>query len=160
MDKIVEVRIEISNGSRIKYEFDKTSQTLICDRFLHTPFAYPFNYGYIVNTLAGDGDALDAVVICKHSLHPTCSIKCRIIGALQTEDENGEDTKILLVPSKEVDPYSRAIFEHTQLDEHTLEDIRYFFEHYKDLEKGKFVTVKDFISSDAAYDVYIKSLLS
>ena len=87
----VDVQIEIPSGQSVKYEIDHNTHQLKCDRFLHVPFAYPFNYGYILNTLGGDGDPLDAVVICKPSLFPTCLIKCRIIGALITSDENGKD---------------------------------------------------------------------
>ena len=71
------VHIEISKNSCIKYEYDKTNKIFICDRFLHTPHLYPFNYGYVVNTLAGDGDPLDVVLITKHTLIPNCYIKCQ-----------------------------------------------------------------------------------
>ena len=87
----VRVQIEISQGSNVKYEIDHKTNELVCDRFLHGPFAYPFNYGYICGTLGGDGDPLDAVVICNRSLVPSCYIKCKIIGALVTVDEKGRD---------------------------------------------------------------------
>src|SRR6185312_14899665 len=100
----VEVKIEISKGHTVKYEFDHVSGKLICDRFLHVPFAYKFNYGFITNTLGGDGDPLDAIVLCDQSLHPTCYIQCKIIACLITKDEKGRDDKIILVPSEKVDP--------------------------------------------------------
>ena len=80
MDKIVTVQIEIGIGQTVKYEIDHKTNKIICDRFLYGPFTYPFNYGYIVNTLGGDGDPLDAVVICKPSLQAGCFINCKIIS--------------------------------------------------------------------------------
>ncbi len=155
----VQVQIEIPYGHNVKYEIDHKTNQLICDRFLHGPFAYPFNYGYIVHTLGGDGDPLDAVVICKRTLLPTCLINCKIIGALITEDENGRDEKILLVPDDKVDPYNKNIRSYKDLDTHTLDEIRYFFEHYKDLEKGKFIKVDQFVDYLDACDIYSKSKL-
>lgn len=156
----VSVQIEIPSGQTVKYEIDHETHQLKCDRFLHVPFAYPFNYGYILNTLGGDGDPLDAVVICKPSLYPTSLIKCRIIGALITSDENGQDEKILLVPDIKVDPYSKHINTYTDLDQHTLDEIKYFFTHYKDLEVNKHVTVNGFVSPEEAMKIYEKSILA
>ena len=159
MDKIVNVQIEIGIGQTVKYEIDHHTNMIICDRFLYGPFTYPFNYGYIVNTLGGDGDPLDAVVLCKPSLQVGCFIKCRMIGALITSDEKGRDEKVLLVPIDKIDPSSKNIIEYTDLDEHTLKEIRYFFQHYKDMEQGKHVKVEEFISSKEACDIYIESKL-
>jgi len=153
-NQIVPVQIEIPYGNNVKYEIDHKTNQLICDRFLHGPFAYPFNYGYIANTLGGDGDPLDAVVLCKRTLLPTCVIMCKIIGALITSDENGRDEKILLVPSDKVDPYNKHIRNYTDLDSHTLDEIKYFFEHYKDLEKGKFIKVESFVDRQTACKIY------
>jgi inorganic pyrophosphatase len=155
---IVKVHIEIPKGSNVKYEIDHETNNLICDRFLHVPFAYPFNYGYIYNTLGGDGDPLDAVVICNRSLLPTCYIKCKVIGALVTVDEKGRDEKIILVPDDNIDPYNKSINSYKDLDTHTLDEIKYFFTHYKDLEIGKFITVEDFIDRDNAWEIYEQSL--
>jgi inorganic pyrophosphatase len=152
--QIVPVQIEIPYGNNVKYEIDHKTGQLICDRFLHGPFAYPFNYGYIAHTLGGDSDPLDAVVICKRTLLPTCIINCKIIGALITTDENGRDEKILLVPSDKVDPYNKHIENYTDLDSHTLDEIKYFFEHYKDLEAGKFIKVESFVDRIAANKLY------
>jgi inorganic pyrophosphatase len=96
---MVKVQIEIPQGHNVKYEIDHKTHQIICDRFLHGPFAYPFNYGYICDTISGDGDPLDAVVICNRPLLPTCIINCRIIGALITRDEKGLDEKILFINS-------------------------------------------------------------
>ncbi len=153
--QIVSVQIEIPYGNNVKYEIDHKTGLLFCDRFLHGPFAYPFNYGYIFHTLGGDGDPLDAVVICKRTLLPTCIINCKIIGALITEDENGRDEKILLVPSDKVDPYNKHINNYTDLDSHTLDEIKYFFEHYKDMETGKFIKVESFVDKVEANKLYV-----
>jgi inorganic pyrophosphatase len=158
-NNIVDVQIEIAYGQSVKYEINHETHELRVDRFLHGPFAYPFNYGYIINTLGGDGDPLDAVVICKQSLIPTAYIKCRIIGALITSDENGPDEKILLVPDIKIDPYNKNINTYLDIDEHTLDEIKYFFEHYKDLEKNKFTKIGKFVSADEAIQIYVKSLL-
>jgi len=154
----VKVQIEITIGSNVKYEIDHETHELVCDRFLHGPFVYPFNYGFIVNTLGGDGDPLDAVVICNRSLLPTCFIKCKIIGALITDDEKGRDEKIILVPDDKIDPYNRLINSYKDLDPHTLDEIKYFFTHYKDMELGKFINVTDFIGPEQAMAIYLSAV--
>lgn len=158
-DNIVTIQVEISSGSNVKYEINHQTNKIVCDRFLFGPFVYPFNYGYIINTLGGDNDPLDAVIICKPSLHPSSFIKCKIIGALITSDENGRDEKILVVPISSIDPTTDNINEYTDLDLHLLEKIKYFFEHYKDLEKNKFVIVENFISSIDAVKIYKNSII-
>jgi inorganic pyrophosphatase len=109
--------------------------------------------------LGGDGDPLDAVVICKPSLQVGCFINCRIIGALITSDEKGRDEKVLLVPSEKIDPSSKNIINYTDIDDHTINEIKYFFEHYKDMEVGKHVKVENFILADEAIKVYEKSII-
>ena len=140
---MTEVFIEISKGTNIKYEYEKGK--LQVDRFLNVPFAYPFNYGYIPNTLGGDNDALDAVVICEHSLQPCSYIKCKLIGCLRTEDEKGEDDKFIFIPDETVDNNSLSINELCDIKSDILTKIRYFFEHYKDLDPNKWIKVKEFI---------------
>jgi len=154
----VTVQIEIGIGQTVKYEIDHHTNKIICDRFLHGPFTYPFNYGYIVGTMSGDGDPLDAVVICRPSLQAGCFIECRIIGALITSDEKGRDEKILLVPTTKIDPSSMDIKDYMDLDAHTLNEIKYFFEHYKDLEKGKFVKIENFVHANEAITIYNNSI--
>jgi inorganic pyrophosphatase len=154
----VKVQIEIPLGHNVKYEINHETHQLICDRFLHGPFAYPFNYGYIENTLGGDNDPLDAVVICNRMLIPTCIVNCKIIGALITTDENGLDEKIILVPDEKVDPYNKDINNYTDLARHTLDEIKYFFTHYKDMEPGKFICVDDFVDYKKAIDIYQTSI--
>ena len=140
---MTEVFIEISKGTNIKYEYENGK--LHVDRFLNVPFAYPFNYGYIPNTLGGDGDALDAVVICEHSLQPCSYIKCKLIGCLRTEDEKGEDDKFIFIPDETVDKNSVLINETSHIKSDIISKIKYFFEHYKDLDPNKWIKVKDFI---------------
>lgn len=154
----VEVQIEISKGTSVKYEYDHEKNVLVCDRILHGPFTYLFNYGYIVNTLSPDGDPLDAVVICDHSLYPTCHINCRIIGALITEDEKGGDDKVILVPDTKIDPDSSDINDISDVGDAMVSKIKYFFEHYKDLEPGKFVRVKEFVGVAGAMEIYHNSI--
>lgn len=141
---MTEVFIEISKGTSIKYEYEDGK--LQVDRFLNVPFAYPFNYGYIPNTLGGDGDALDAVVICEHSIQPCSYIKCKLLGCLRTEDEKGEDDKFIFIPDESVDKNSSIINELSDIKSDILNKIKYFFEHYKDLDPNKWITVHDFIS--------------
>jgi inorganic pyrophosphatase len=158
MNNLVQVQIEIPKGHNVKYEINHSTHELICDRFLHGPFAYPFNYGFIMNTLGGDGDPLDAVIICDRFLLPTCTIKCKIIGALITNDEKGQDEKIILVPDDKIDPRNKKINNISDLDNYTLDEIKYFFTHYKDLEKAKYINVKDFISIEEAIKIYKESV--
>ena len=100
----VDVIIEISKGGHIKYEYDKDRNMLICDRILHTPMKYPFNYGFVPNTLSEDGDPLDVVVLMDDELVPGCLIKCKVLGYLDTKDDAGNDPKIIVCPVKKVDP--------------------------------------------------------
>jgi inorganic pyrophosphatase len=142
------VRIEISKGTCIKYEFDHKTNNLLCDRILHTPMMYIFNYGYIENTMGGDGDPIDAVVICDYPLFPTCLIKCRAIGLLETEDNEGIDEKVIFVPISKVEPTYNNINDISDLDKTVLEKIKFFFENYKKLEKDKWVKVKEWKNSE------------
>ena len=143
---MTEVFIEISKGTNIKYEYEDGKLTV--DRFLNVPFSYPFNYGYIPNTLGGDGDALDAVVICENSLQPCSYIKCKLIGCLRTEDESGEDDKFIFIPHETVDKNSTTINKLSDIKSDILIKIRYFFEHYKDLDDNKWINVGDFIDME------------
>jgi inorganic pyrophosphatase len=157
MDDIL-IYVEIAKNTNIKYEFDKSINALICDRVLFTPFSFPFNYGYIPNTLSGDGDPLDAIIFMEESLIPGCYIKCRIIGCLETTDDKGDDTKIILVPSKHVSPMEKNIESIKDLPEFFIDKIKYFYQHYKDLENKK-VTIGKLLDKKEAIKIYEKSIL-
>ena len=147
--------IEIPYGSGVKYEIQDGK--LICDRVLHTPMSYPFNYGYIENTLADDGDHLDAVLLTHTVFVPNCYIKAKIIGALITEDEQGMDEKVLLVPVKSVDPKFADINDIGDVTPEEREQVKFFFEYYKTLEKGKWIKVDDYVDAETAVEIYNKA---
>ena len=135
---IVEVPI---GGEPIKYEMDKASGALFVDRFLHTPMRYPGNYGFVPHTLSDDGDPIDVLIASTRPIMPGAVISCRPIGVLKMSDEGGEDEKIVAVPSDKLTKRYLKIKEVSDLPEITLEQIKHFFEHYKDLEPGKWVKV-------------------
>ncbi|HET7687140.1 MAG TPA: inorganic diphosphatase, partial [Candidatus Macondimonas sp.] len=150
--KSVNVLIEIPmRGDPVKYEVDKESGALFVDRLMSTAMHYPCNYGYIPHTLADDGDPVDVLVITPFPLVPGCVIKCRPLGVLSMSDEAGQDQKVLAVP---VDKTSGGLYSKIQgtddLPELTLRQITHFFEHYKDLEKGKWVKVEGWQDLQAA----------
>lgn len=144
--------VEIPRGSNIKYEIKHGK--LICDRVLHTPMSYIFNYGCFENTLAGDGDPLDVVMLTDTSFFPSCYVKCKIIGVLMTSDEKGADEKIITVPTSKVDPTYRDVNNIDDLAKSSLEQIKFFFENYKSLEKGKKVIVGNFFGREKALEIY------
>ncbi len=146
----INVVVEIPQGSAIKYELDKESGYLMVDRFAFTTMVYPFNYGFVPNTHAEDGDPADVLVISTYPVHPGTVIPARPIGMLEMEDEEGIDTKILAVPLDKVDPFLSEIKDIHDLNETTRKKIQHFFNHYKELEKGKWVKTKNFLSRDHA----------
>lgn len=154
---VVEVFVEISKGSNIKYEFDKKKNALVCDRILYTPFRYIFNYGFIPETLSLDSDPIDAVIIMDESLIPGCLIKCKIIGCLETSDSEGNDPKLILCPIDKIDPRAKDINNLEDLPHMLMEQIKYFFTHYKDLE-NKVVEIGEFVSKDKAIQIYLESI--
>lgn len=136
------VIIEISMRSEpIKYEVDKESGALFVDRFMSTAMHYPCNYGYIPHTISGDGDPVDVLVISQFSLPPGVVVRCRPIGMLKMNDEAGEDAKVLAVPVDKLMPLYRKVMSYRDMPKTMLDQISHFFEHYKDLEPGKFVKV-------------------
>ena len=135
---IVEVPI---GGEPIKYELDKASGTLFVDRFLHTPMRYPGNYGFVPHTLSEDGDAIDVLVANTRPIVPGAVLNVRPVGVLKMDDEAGGDEKIIAVPSPRLTKRYLGVLNYDQLPQITLEQIRHFFEHYKDLEPGKWVKV-------------------
>lgn len=158
MNLNVDVFIEIAKGSHIKYEYDKDKKALICDRILHTPFKYEFNYGFIPDTLSQDGDPLDVILIMDDELIPGCYIKCKFIGVLETEDDAGIDPKIIMCPCDSVDPIAREINDLKDLNSIKLERIKYFFTHYKDLE-NKNVRIGEFKDRLEATKIFNESSL-
>ena len=138
----VNVIIEVSLGGQpIKYELDKEAGTLVVDRFLYTPMAYPGNYGFVPHTLSEDGDPIDVLVCNTRELVPGCVINVRPIGVLIMEDNAGQDEKIIAVPSTQVSRRYERTTEYSDLPEISLQQIEHFFEHYKDLEPGKWVKI-------------------
>ena len=137
----INVVVEIPQGSGVKYEIDKESGALIVDRVVFTPMVYPAAYGFIPGTLADDGDPADALVLISAPLVPGAVIRARPIGLLQMEDEAGTDEKIICVPHDKVHPEYTDITEVAQLPAIKRDAIKHFFEHYKDLEKGKWVKI-------------------
>ena len=133
---IVEVPV---GGQPIKYEMDKAAGALIVDRFLYTPMSYPGNYGFVPHTLSDDGDPIDVLICNARPLIPGCVINARPIGVMLMEDNSGLDEKILAVPSPSLTKRYDKVHEYADLPENTLKEIEHFFEHYKDLEPGKWV---------------------
>lgn len=137
-----EVNVIIENpmgGDPVKYEIDKVSGAMVVDRFLHTPMRYPGNYGFIPHTLSDDGDPVDCMVVSTVPVMAGAILPARPIGVLVMEDESGMDEKILAVPSAGLHPYHDNVQNYEDLRPILLEQIKHFFEHYKDLERGKWV---------------------
>ncbi len=138
----VNVIIEVPvGGEPIKYEMDKEAGTLFVDRFLYTPMRYPGNYGFVPHTLSGDGDPIDVLVCNTRALVPGCVINARPIGVLIMEDNAGEDEKVIAVPSPKITRRYEKVANYTDLPQITLDQVSHFFEHYKDLEPGKWVKI-------------------
>jgi inorganic pyrophosphatase len=138
----VNVIIEVPvGGEPIKYEMDKASGTLVVDRFLYTSMRYPGNYGFIPHTLSDDGDPCDVLVCNQRGIFPGAMMACRPVGVLKMQDEAGHDEKIVAVPVPRLTRRYENVHNYTDLPEITINQIQHFFEHYKDLEKNKWVKV-------------------
>ena len=138
----INVIIEIpSHSDPVKYEVDKETGAMFVDRFMNTAMHYPCNYGYVPHTLSGDGDPVDVLVLSPYPLITGVVVRCRPVGMLRMNDEAGEDTKLLAVPIDKLTSQYRGIRSPRDLPEGRLAAITHFFEHYKDLEPGKFVKV-------------------
>ena len=147
----INVVIEIPKDAEpVKYEVDKASGAIFVDRILSTPMRYPCNYGYVPGTLGGDGDPLDALVILPLPLVPGSVIRCHPVGMLKMTDEAGSDEKLVVIPSSKIFPGYAHINDIKGVSAHWLERIGHFFEHYKDLEKGKWVKVDGWHDAAAA----------
>lgn len=157
----IEVFIEIPKGSKVKYEHDNHTNIIHVDRILQSAYVYPYNYGYIPNTLSEDGDPIDVMVLGDYSLIPGCSIKCRVIGALMTYDNSNanrccpnenlvSDPKIIAVPIDSIDPSFKDIKDVPNNTRHIIQD---FFSNYKNNEPNKKVLVTDWLNYDEALNI-------
>jgi len=148
----VNVIIEVPvGGEQIKYEMDKEAGTLVVDRFLYTAMRYPGNYGFIPHTLSGDGDPCDVLIANTRAIVPGAVMSVRPVGVLLMEDEAGGDEKIIAVPSSKLTKRYSKVQSYNDLPEITLQQIQHFFEHYKDLEAGKWVKVLRWGSAEDAF---------
>lgn len=155
----VNVIIEVPvGGDPIKYEMDKDAGTLVVDRFLHTPMAYPGNYGFVPHTLSLDGDPVDVLVTSTRPLVPGCVINATPIGVLVMEDDGGQDEKIIAVPSLHLTKRYEGVNNFSDLPEITLKQIEHFFEHYKDLEPGKWVKLSGWQDADTAKKMIVEAI--
>ena len=152
---IIEVPI---GGEPIKYEMDKDSGALVVDRFLYTSMRYPGNYGFIPHTLSEDGDPCDVVVCNTRAIVPGAVIACRPVGVLLMEDEAGSDEKILAVPVPKLTRRYERVRNYDDLPDITLQQVRHFFEHYKDLETGKWVKVTGFGDAEKAKALIVEAM--
>jgi inorganic pyrophosphatase len=145
------VIIEITaHADPVKYEVDKESGAIFVDRFMGTAMHYPCNYGYINNTIAGDGDPVDVLVITPFGLPPGVVVRCRPLGMLAMEDEGGQDAKLLAVPVDKLTPLYKDAKTFEDISELLRDQISHFFSHYKDLEKGKWVKINGWEGIEAA----------
>lgn len=148
----INVIVEIPQGSTdpVKYELDKKSGALFVDRFLHTAMFYPANYGFVPHTLALDGDPIDVLVISRSAVVPGAVIRSRPIGVLMLNDEHGQDEKIVAVPVDSLHPFYSDVKSYEDLPPLLCDQIAHFFQHYKDLEHGKFVSDIEWAGPDRA----------
>ena len=155
----INVLVEIPQGSAVKYELDKESYSLKIDRFLHTSMSYPFNYGFIPQTHAEDGDPIDVVLISSLPVAPGAIVTARPISLLEMTDEAGPDNKIIAVPITKIDPQFENIKDVEDLNSHLKSRIKHFFESYKELEPGKWAKIKEFLPKKYAEEEIKKVLI-
>ena len=151
----VNALIEISQGSRAKYEIDKATGLLILDRVIYSSFHYPVNYGFIPQTLGEDGDPLDILVICSESIQPLCLVEATVIGNMQMIDNGEKDDKIIAVATH--DPTVNHFTNVNELPKHFVAVLKNYFENYKVLE-NKLVEIDEFQDKAAAYDIINKAI--
>ncbi len=155
----VNVIIEVPVGGQpIKYEMDKDAGVLVVDRFLYTPMAYPGNYGFVPHTLSDDGDPIDVLVCNTRPLIPGCVINVRPIGVMLMEDNSGQDEKIIAVPTHALTKRYDGVKDYSDMPEITLKQIEHFFEHYKDLEPGKWVKIGGWQNVDVAKKLILEAV--
>ncbi|MEL6436471.1 MAG: inorganic diphosphatase [Pseudomonadota bacterium] len=155
----VNVIIEVPMGGHpIKYEMDKDAGTLVVDRFLYTPMSYPGNYGFVPHTLSDDGDPIDVLIANTRPLVPGCVINARPIGVMLMEDNSGQDEKIIAVPSHHLTKRYDKVQNYSDLPEITVQQIEHFFEHYKDLEPGKWVKTGGWQGVEVAQHLIVEAI--
>lgn len=155
----VNVIIEVPvGGEPIKYEMDKEAGAMYVDRFLYTPMRYPGNYGFVPHTLCGDGDPIDVVVVNQRPVVPGAIMSCRPIGVLLMEDESGQDEKIIAVPGDKLTKRYAKVRDVSDLPQITVDQVKHFFEHYKDLEPGKWVKITGVEGAEAAKKLISESI--
>jgi len=153
------VVVEIpANSDPIKYEMDEDTNAIMVDRFVATPMFYPANYGFIPNTLADDGDALDVLVVTPYPVMPSSVIRCRPIGMLNMTDEAGVDAKLIAVPHSKLTTIYDDVKSCDDLPPLLVKQIEHFFENYKALEPGKWVKIDGWGSADEARAAIVKSV--
>lgn len=145
-------------GTPVKYELDKRSGAMFVDRFLHTAMFYPGNYGFIPQTLSEDGDPIDIMVIAPVAVVSGAIIRCRPVGALLMEDQAGVDEKIIAVPVDELHPFYTGIASHEDLPQIMRDQIAHFFNHYKDLETGKWTRIGEWVGVEKAQDLIMSAI--
>lgn len=155
----INVIIEIpAHSDPVKYEVDKETGAMFVDRFMNTAMHYPCNYGYVPHTLSKDGDPVDVMVVTPVPLISGAVIRCRPVGVLKMTDESGDDAKILSVPVDQLCRIYRDIRNINDVRPELLEQIAHFFEHYKDLDEGKWVRVDGWGDIDAAKEEIMSSV--
>jgi inorganic pyrophosphatase len=152
---VVEVPV---GGEPIKYEMHKASGALVVDRFLYTAMRYPGNYGFIPHTLSDDGDPCDVLIVNQRGLLPGCVIAVRPVGVLKMQDEAGGDEKILAVPVPKLTRRYENVHNYTDLPDITIMQVQHFFEHYKDLEGGKWTKMLGWGDAQAARDLISEAM--
>lgn len=155
----INVIIEIPmHGEPVKYEVDKHTGALFVDRFMTTAMFYPTNYGYIPNTLSEDGDPVDVLVVTPVPLISGAAIPCRVVGMLKMTDEAGVDAKLLAVPTNKLTKMYENVKTYADLPRQLLLSLEHFFQHYKDLEEGKWVKITGWEGPEAAKEEIIASV--
>ena len=155
----INVIIEIpSHSDPVKYELDKETGAMFVDRFMSTAMHYPCNYGYVPHSLSDDGDPVDVLVLTPNPLISGSVVRCRPVGVLKMTDESGDDAKVLAVPTDKLCKTYRNVQDFRDISPATLEQIAHFFEHYKDLDEGKWVRVEGWAGTDEAHKEITESI--
>jgi inorganic pyrophosphatase len=155
----INVIIEIpAHSDPVKYEVDKETGAMFVDRFMNTAMHYPCNYGYVPHTLSDDGDPVDVLVLTPVPLIFGSVVRCRPVGVLKMTDESGDDAKVLAVPTDKLCKVYRSVQDFRDLPPMILEQIAHFFEHYKDLDEGKWVRVDGWYGIDEAKEEIMNSV--